>query len=419
MEILTAILGGGQGTRLYPLTRDRAKPAVPFGAEYRLVDVPISNSIHSKLENIFVLTQFNSSSLHEHITRTYQFDIFHNSTVRLLAAEQTYEHDSNNSWYQGTADAIRKNLKHFKAYSPHLVVILSGDQLYDMNLRDFVKNHLASGADISIATTNVTRKQASGLGLLSSDKTHHITSFLEKPGEKRDISEFVSPGAENQKRCYAASMGIYIFNANVLYKCLDSDFTDFGREVIPDAINKYKVIAFNHPGYWEDIGTISNFFNANLALAWPNPPFVLNNPVRQIYKRSQSLMPTVIGKAITAHQIVIGNGCVVGNNVHMGECVIGVQAKVGDEAFMHRVYLMGAGGEPTTRRSSSSALRPTVGKGTKLRNVIVDTDASIGEGCSIGMSDKTLKDIRTDNYTVSSGIIIIPHGVQIPDGTVI
>jgi len=257
-KVLSIILGGGKGTRLYPLTQSRSKPAVPFGGKHRIVDIPISNCINSGLRQIYVLTQFNSASLHLHIARAYRFDSFSNGFVEILAAEQTFEHSG---WYEGTADAVRKNFTHFKTQNPKYYIILSGDQLYRMNLQDFLAQHEASGADITIACTAVNRRDASGFGIMQIDKKSNITAFMEKPGPDRNIDEWKIPAQSgisvaSPDKEYLASMGIYIFNAKAMEECLNNSMTDFGKEIIPASIKDHKVSAFVHNGYWEDIGTI-------------------------------------------------------------------------------------------------------------------------------------------------------------------
>ncbi|MCL2232569.1 MAG: sugar phosphate nucleotidyltransferase, partial [Treponema sp.] len=267
IEVLSIVLGGGKGTRLFPLTKERAKPAVPFGGKYRLVDIPISNCINANLKQIYILTQFNSASLHLHLSRTYNFDTFSGGFVEILAAEQTFEHSG---WFEGTADAVRKNLVHFRTQNPSYYMILSGDQLYRMDLRDFLQKHKESGAAITIACTSVSRDNASQLGILKTDKNNVITDFLEKPGPIKDISEYKIPQELKSDKAkgdeYLASMGIYIFNASAMESCLDNQLTDFGKEVIPQAIKRLKVNAYVFDGYWEDIGTIKSFYEANLDL---------------------------------------------------------------------------------------------------------------------------------------------------------
>ena len=273
-KVLSIVLGGGKGTRLFPLTQARAKPAVPFGGKYRLVDIPISNCINSNLRQIYILTQFNSASLHLHLARTYTFDTFTKGFVEILAAEQTFEHSG---WFEGTADAVRKNFIHFRTQNPSHYLILSGDQLYRMDLADLLKKHNESGAAITIACTPVNRESASQLGILKADKKNVITEFLEKPGPAKNISDFKIPKELKKDPSkgdeFLASMGIYVFNAQTMDDCLNNDMTDFGKEIIPQAINKLKVNAYIFEGYWEDIGTIKNFYEANLELTSVKPRF--------------------------------------------------------------------------------------------------------------------------------------------------
>ena len=276
-EILAIVLGGGKGTRLYPLTQQRAKPAVPFGGKYRLVDIPISNCINSDMKQIYILTQFNSVSLHNHLSNTYIFDVFSRGFVEILAAEQTFEHTS---WYEGTADAVRKNFPHFNVQKPTHYIILSGDQLYRMNLREMFRSHLESKAEVSIASTPVTREEAVALGILQAGTRGRITRFVEKPPMEVDIEDLRIPdqlhpdkSMQERGKNYLASMGIYIFDAKVLEEVLNNDETDFGREIIPKAIETKKVQAYIFTGFWEDIGTIKNFYDINIDLASLNPKF--------------------------------------------------------------------------------------------------------------------------------------------------
>ena len=296
-NIMCIILGGGKGTRLYPLTRQRAKPAVPFGGKSRLIDIAISNCINSDLRRIYILTQFESASLNFHINNSYQFDNFSKGFVQILAATQT---SASNGWYEGTADAVRKNMNNFRDHRPEYYMILSGDQLYNMDLKAFYRQHKNSGADITIAATPVDRSSADELGILKINKDLVIDSFCEKPGPDKDISELKIPkeaaDAAGLKsgggKDYLASMGIYIFSADAMEKCLDSDLTDFGKEIIPAQINKSKVMSYVYKGYWEDIGTIKNFYEANLNLASAQPNFNLYDEERPVYTHRRNLPPS-------------------------------------------------------------------------------------------------------------------------------
>jgi glucose-1-phosphate adenylyltransferase len=291
-EVLSIVLGGGKGTRLFPLTQFRSKPAVPFGGKYRLVDIPISNCINANLRQIYIVTQFNSASLHMHIGQTYVFDSFTNGFVEILAAEQTFEHSG---WYEGTADAIRKNFPHFRTRNPDYYMILSGDQLYRMDLQDLLKKHIDSGAAITIACTGVTRENASGLGILKADKNNQITEFMEKPGPTRDISSYRAPPelfSDKRSDCYLGSMGIYVFNSKTMEECLANELTDFGKEIIPAAISKLKVNAYIFDGYWEDIGTIRNFYETNLELTTLRPRFDFYDEQKPIYTHMRNLPPS-------------------------------------------------------------------------------------------------------------------------------
>ncbi len=423
-KCLSLILGGGKGTRLYPLTKERAKPAVPFGGKYRLVDIPISNCINSGIRNIFVLTQFNTASLHFHISSTYRFDVFTGGFIEVLAAEQTF---TNNDWYMGTADAVRKNVFHLRNQEATHYMILSGDQLYRMDLKDFFQKHLASGADVTIAATPVIRKDADQLGILHMDRKGDIDSFLEKPGPDKDINDHKIPDAVKKKegiaphKDYLASMGIYIFNADALHRGLDNDFTDFGKEVIPMMIQTSNVRAHVYKGYWEDIGTIRNFFDANLNLATPRPFFNLYDMDYPIYTHRRDLPPSRINSC-HFHRALATEGSIIN-----GESV--VDSLVGARTFIHRgatldhVYTMGADVYETPRDKEINAAmgRPNlgVGPGTQIKRCIIDKGVRIGRDCRIGMGDELLPDYDGENYFVRDGIIIIPKKAVISDGTVI
>ena len=296
-NVLSIILGGGKGSRLYPLTEYRSKPAVPFGGKHRIVDIPISNSINSGFEQIYILTQFNSASLHMHISRTYSFDRFSKGFVEILAAEQTLEHSG---WYEGTADSVRKNFVHFKTQNPTHYIILSGDQLYKMDLGDFMKMHIKTKAKITIATTKVTREDATGFGIMKIDKAKRITAFMEKPDASMNIEDWKIPvsEADNHGKNFLASMGIYIFDADVLEAALDNELTDFGKEVIPAAIKRYKVSSYIYDGYWEDIGTIKNFYDATIDLTKITPKFNFFDEDKPIFTHFRNLPPSKINRAL-------------------------------------------------------------------------------------------------------------------------
>jgi glucose-1-phosphate adenylyltransferase len=420
-EVLSIVLGGGKGTRLFPLTKDRSKPAVPFGGKFRLVDIPISNCINASLRQIYLLTQFNSASLHLHLARTYNFDSFSKGFVEILAAEQTPEHTS---WYQGTADAVRKNLQHFRTQNPDYYLILSGDQLYRMDLNDFLSKHKASGAAISIACTPVTRKDASQLGILRADKNNTITEFLEKPGDAADISLFKAPKelVDKGKDAYLASMGIYVFNAQAMEDCLNNDMTDFGKEIIPEAINRLKVNAYLFNEYWEDIGTIKSFYEANLDLTTLRPRFDIYDEKRPIYTHLRNLPPSKTNFG-TINQSITAEGCII-TSASVTNSIIGVRTVIESGASLNGVVCMGADYYESDIKKQSNIERriPNVGigKGTVVNGAIIDKNAAIGENCRIGV-DHTIPRHDGDygNYYIVDGIIVIPKNAVIYPGVTI
>lgn len=424
-RILSIILGGGKGTRLYPLTKERSKPAVPFGGKYRLVDIPISNCINSNLKQIYILTQFNSASLHMHLNSTYQFDTFTKGFVEILAAEQTFEHSS---WYNGTADAVRKNIPHFFVQKPSHYMILSGDQLYRMDLRAFFDEHVRSGADMTIASTPVNREDASALGILKLDKKGYIEDFQEKPGDTKDISDMEIPEElytdksklkENKK--YMASMGIYIFNASTLEKCLDNDYTDFGKEIIPKAIHELKVNAYIYNGYWEDIGTIKSFYEANINLASPFPHFNLYDEHHPIFTRKRDLPPSKLNSC-TITQSLTTDGSII-SNAYINKSIVGLRTLIETGASLDGVYCMGADHYETMeeKRYNEEKNIPNIGigSGTVIKKAIIDKNVRIGNGCRIGVDNMERIDGEYDNYSIQDGIIVIPKNATIKEGTCI
>jgi glucose-1-phosphate adenylyltransferase len=419
-KILCIILGGGKGTRLFPLTKERAKPAVPFGGRYRLVDIPISNCINSDFKNIYVLTQFNSTSLHLHIGRTYNFDSFTHGFVEILAAEQTFD---SSDWYMGTADAVRKNFSHFRTQSPTHYIILSGDQLYKMDLEQFFSDHLESRAEITVAATPVTRSDADQLGILSIDKKGMISAFLEKPGPEKNIDEYKLPAdlARNDGKDYLASMGIYIFNADVMEKCLASDATDFGKEIIPQSINKLKVRAHFYDGYWEDIGTIKNFYEANLDLASTCPKFNLYDSANPIYTHRRDLPPSKVNSC-TFKNSLAAEGSII-TDAFINNSLVGIRTIIESGATLDRVYCMGADyyetDEEKLHNQESQIPNLGIGSGSIIKGAIIDKNARIGHGCRIGIDRKDRPDADFDNYQIRDGIIVIPKNAILADGTCI
>ena len=421
-EVLSIILGGGKGTRLFPLTKLRSKPAVPFGGKYRIIDIPLSNCMNADLKRVYILTQFNSASLHIHISHAYSFDHFSKGFVEILAAEQTLEHSS---WFEGTADAVRKNLAHFRAHKPDYYIILSGDQLYRMNLRDMLKTHKDSGADITIACTTVGRQEASQLGILKADSQNIIKEFLEKPGPTKDISDFRAPVAmkknKNSDDVYLASMGIYVFNARTMDESLDNQLTDFGKEIIPNAINKLKVNAYPFSGYWEDIGTIKSFFDANLNLANIKPDFDVYDEDHPIYTRMYNLPPSKMNYS-TMDQSVASEGCII-TNASITNSMVGVRSIIESGASLSGVVCMGSDFYETESQKKlnydSRIPNIGIGRGAIIKNVIIDKNAHIGEGCRIGIDNLNSTDGNYENYHIVDGIIVIPKGAVLYPGTVI
>jgi glucose-1-phosphate adenylyltransferase len=421
-EVLSVILGGGKGTRLFPLTKSRSKPAVPFAGKYRIIDIPLSNCINAGLKHIYIVTQFNSASLHMHLAHAYVFDHFSSGFVEILAAEQTLEHSG---WFEGTADAVRKNFVHFRVQNPDYYLILSGDQLYRMDLRDMLKKHIESKAEITIACTAVPRQEASELGILKSDNNNIITEFLEKPGPKKDISDFKAPDALKKERVkddlYLASMGIYIFNAKTMHSCLDNSYTDFGKEIIPDAITKLKVNAYPFSGYWEDIGTIKSFYEANLNLAAIRPDFDIYDESSPIFTHMHNLPPSKMNFS-TMNQSLAAEGCII-TNASITNAIVGVRTIIESGASLNGVVCMGADyyESDAKKLENAEARIPNIGigKGAIIKSAIIDKNARIGEGCRIGIDnmDRTDGDYKT--YHIVDGIIVVPKDAILYPGSVI
>ncbi|MBN2736927.1 MAG: glucose-1-phosphate adenylyltransferase [Spirochaetales bacterium] len=424
-DVVSLILSGGKGTRLYPLTKLRAKPAVPFGGKYRLVDIPISNCINSGMKQIYLVTQFNSSSLHNHIAQTYIFDSFSNAFIEILAAEQTYEHSN---WYQGTADAVRKNFPHLHDRDADYYLILSGDQLYRMDMRDFLKRHIDNKADISLAVTPVTREAASGLGILKAKPDGRISEFLEKPGPDKNIDDFkipasfdkAYPGRESGKD-YLASMGIYIFSAGILEAALDNSMTDFGKEIIPKCLENNNVFAYQFNGYWEDIGSIKSFYESNINLTSIRPNFNFYDEYKPIYTRRRDLPASKINFC-TISQSLTADGCIITNGTIMNS-IVGIRTVIETGAQLDRAVCMGADyyENDTQKKANRKAGIPDIGigRGTIIKQAIVDKNARIGEVCRIGIDNFTREDGDFGDYYINSGIIVIPKNAIIPSGTVI
>lgn len=421
-RVLAIILGGGKGTRLYPLTKERSKPAVPFGGKYRIVDIPVSNCINSGFKKIYLLTQFNSASLHLHIINSYNFDRFSHGFVEILAAEQTLEHSG---WYEGTADAVRKNFTHFRRQNPTHYIILSGDQLYRMDLRDFFNKHIESGADISIAAKAVNRQDATGFGIMQLDKKNNIRAFMEKPAADLDISDWKIP--ENSRGDlpanleYLASMGIYIFNAETMEEMLDNDFNDFGKEIIPGAIKTKKVTSYIFNGYWEDIGTIRSFYDATIDLTNPVPNFNFYDEDSPIYTHMRNLPPSKINNA-TMTASLASEGCII-TDARIQHSVIGVRSFINEGTDLEGVIMMGADYYENAESKEDNKKRKIpnigIGKNCKINRAIIDKNARIGENCCINISGKKYEDGDHGMFYSADGIIVIRKGAIIPDGTVI
>lgn len=419
---LAIILGGGAGTRLYPLTASRSKPAVPIAGKYRLVDIPISNCMNSGINRMFVLTQFNSASLNKHIKNTYHFSIFSSAFVDILAAEQTPD---NAGWYQGTADAVRQCLRHVQQHDAEYILILSGDQLYQMDFQKMLDDHISKGADISIATIPVAEREAPEFGILKSNEEGLITSFIEKP--KKDIlPEWVSDTGEemrNHGRIYLASMGIYIFNRKLLTDLLmeeSKDATDFGKEIIPSSIEKYTVASYQYDGYWTDIGNIYSFFEANLALTQEIPDFNLFDNDNPVFTRARMLPPAKISGTTLERTILAEGSIILASRVE--NSVIGIRTRIGHGTTIVSCYIMGSDYYETLDEMKQAAEHgvPKIGIGERcyIKNTIIDKNCRIGNDVRIN-GGQHLPNSDHALYTVKDGIVVVKKGAILPDGFVI
>lgn len=418
-KVISVVLGGGQGSRLSPLTSTRSKPAVPIAGKYRLVDIPISNCLNSGYERIFVVTQFNSASLNKHIKNTYHFSIFSESFVDILAAEQT---PNNVTWFQGTADAVRQCLHHLVQHSFEYVLILSGDQLYQMDFREMIENHEKSGADITLATIPVTARETSGFGILKADENQVITSFIEKPTANLlpDWLSDVGDTMRSQGREYLASMGIYVFNRQVLFDLLEgNNRADFGKEIIPQSLETHKVVSFQYEGYWTDIGTISSFFDANIGLTEDIPDFNLFDK-KPIYSRARMLPPSKIS-GTTLEKTVVSEGCII-NASRIERAVIGIRTRIGTGTTIVNAYVMGSDYYQTLDELTEAHDNHTpimgIGERCYIKNAILDKNCFIGNDVRIHGKD-TLPDGDYNTHTIKDGIIVIKKLAVIPNGTVI
>jgi glucose-1-phosphate adenylyltransferase len=415
-DVLGLILGGGQGKRLYPLTAERAKPAVPLAGKYRLIDIPMSNCFHAGIEKIAILTQYNSASLHRHIWNTYNRDVFTSGWVQLLAAEQTpYSRD----WYQGTADAVRKQIIEIKTADSNYVLILAGDHLYRMDFQEFVDFHIANDAEISIAVQPVSYDHVSGLGILKMDGDRRITNFIEKPKTDEALAGFES--GVNPEKPYMASMGIYVFNADFLYELLDRAGDDFGHDLIPEAIfSNQRVFGYVYDGYWEDIGTIRRFYEVNLELTAPNAPFDFYDAERPIFTHARFLPGSEVFNA-RLHNVLLADGCRI-DSATANDTVIGLRSMIGEEAKLKRTVVMGADYYETEEHKEINQQlgRPNIGIGahTVISGAIIDKNARIGSEVTIRYNPER-EDSDQGNWVSVDGIVVIPKNAIVPDGTVI
>jgi glucose-1-phosphate adenylyltransferase len=423
-KVLSVILGGGAGTRLFPLTKDRAKPAVPLAGKYRLVDIPISNCINSDLRSIYVLTQFQSASMHKHISGSYKFDPFTGGFVEILAAQQTF---SDASWWHGTADAVRKNMMHFLTHEPEYILILGGDQLYRMDFRHILEQHVQSGAEITVATIPVIRRDASSLGIMHMDENRRIHRFVEKPKEPALLDSLRLPrewygrlNLNGDDEMFLASMGIYVFNRDALVQVLDNDQSDFGKHIIPNAIASRNVFSYVFQGYWEDIGTIRAFFEAHLDLAAELPRFSFFDMTAPIFSRPRWLPGSKINGGTFDHALLC-DGCII-NDARIEHSVIGIRSSIGSGCKMARTVTMGCdyyeSMESIQQHEARGLPRMGIGKNARIENAIIDKNARIGDDVVITPAGKA-ESVDHPLYYVRDGIVIIPKNAIIPSGTII
>ncbi|MCK9554705.1 glucose-1-phosphate adenylyltransferase [bacterium] len=423
-NVAAIILGGGVGKRLYPLTKYRAKPAVPIAGKYRLVDIPISNCINSDITKIFIVTQFNTASLHRHIFQSYKFDSFNHGYIEILSAEQTL---TNTTWYQGTADAVRQNLSHFDDSSVKHYIVLSGDQLYMMKLHRMLMFHVEKKADITIAVKPVSKEKASGLGIMKTGDNFHIEKFVEKPSTREVFEEFKSDqstvrlfGEKNTSCAYLASMGIYIFKNEALRRVLEGKEEDFGKHIIPNSIGKYKVFAYPYTGYWEDIGTIRSFYEANLNLANTSPDFNLYDPSHPVYTHPRFLPPMMVESSFIEKSI-LAEGAIISKS-RISNCVIGIRSTIKAGSHVTNSIIMGQDfyEREVDKKENRRKKLPEIGIGRKCRinRTIIDKNARIGDGVVINPRD-SIEDREEENYLIKDGIVVIPKKAVIPARTVI
>ncbi len=420
-RILCLILGGGRGTRLYPLTKERSKPAVPIGGKYRLIDIPISNCIHSGLNQIFVLTQFNSVSLHRHIANSYKFDSFGNAFVEILAAQQTMETEQ---WYQGTADAVRRNINYFSDPEVDLILVLCGDQLYRMDFQDMIRTHRESKAEATIATLPVPESEASACGIMQIDSSGRVVAFSEKPktpealaAVRTEADWMAKWGIECRDRPYLASMGIYLFDRKVLINLLEnSKGMDFGKELFPQSLTKHHVQTYLFDGYWEDVGTIGAFHKANIDLTRDDPPFDFIGRNQHVFSRARFLPCSRIEKA-SIERSLIADGCRVGSGSVIENSVIGIRAHIEPNVTIRNSYLMGADYYNTPRVAGDLMPAFGIGANSVIENAIIDKNARIGRNVRIVNKGRVQEAEETRYCVIRDGIVVVPKFAVIPDGT--
>ena len=426
-NVIAVILGGGRGARLFPLTRDRAKPSVPIAGKFRLVDIPISNCLHSGLDRIYVLTQFNSVSLNRHIAQAYRFDSYRRGFVQILAAQQTLMGDE---WYQGTADAVKHNQPYIlnPRFSDEYVLILAGDHLYRMDYQKMLAVHTETNADITVSVIPVKKEVTSGLGILQTDAHGQITDFTEKPQTEQELQKlrvepdvFISRGVDPKQREYIASMGIYIFNRNVLQDVLqDETNVDFGRDILPKSIKTRKVSAYFFDGYWEDIGTIRAFYAANIALTNVSPEFNFYDEQAPIYTNRRHLPSTKVNSS-SIRSSILAEGSIIDDS-EIDRTIVGIRSIISNGSRIYQSVLMGADfyESETLRAENKLNGRPNVGIGKKclIQNAIIDKNARIGDNAVIA-NTKNLDNYDANNYYIRDGIVIVPKDATIPPDTVI
>lgn len=406
-DVLAVILGGGRGTRLHPLTKNRSKPAVPIAGKYRLIDVPISNCIHSEMFRIAVLTQFNSVSLHRHITRTYNFDHFHTGWVQILAAEQTPD---SSAWYQGTADAVRKQLVEIRATGAKYVLILAGDHLYRMDYRSMARYHAETGAQITVAVQPVSRDDAGRFGVLKRAANGRITEFAEKPKDPLVLKEMVS--RDDPERPYLGSLGFYFFDTDVLLELISNPaWSDFGSDILPSALKTHRVVAYDFDGFWEDIGTIRSFYDTNLALARPRPPFNFYDAKCPIYTHARFLPGSLVEDS-AIERVLLCDGCRI-HKAQISDSIVGIRARISAGSRIRHSIIMGADAFENDGPDAPMGIGP----GCDIEGAIIDKNARIGPNVIIRAFPKKTPDIDAENWFVRDGVVVVPKDALIPEGT--